>query len=78
MTFTDEARTESTRRAAVPCGVGALISSLPDADSDDVAAALDDQSITGEAIARVIERRFHVKIQGQTVQRHRNSRCQCV
>lgn len=76
MGLKDALNTERTRKLKGPsCSVCALLESLPDGDDKDaLLAALDDFGMSGEAISRALDEEG-VRIQGQTIQRHRRKKC---
>lgn len=74
MGLLEEARAESRRRTV--CSVTLLVERLAGEDRADLLAALDEEGVTGEAIAAALRRRGH-QIAGQTVARHRAGRCSC-
>lgn len=56
------------------CIVCALVEQLPDEESTALSEALDDLTLSGEAISRALEAEGY-RIQGQTIQRHRRRKC---
>jgi hypothetical protein len=61
----------------VQCGLGKLLNTLSDVDRAEVQDALDDATITGAGIARVLERRYGSTVKQGVVTRHRSSGCSC-
>jgi hypothetical protein len=53
-----------------------LLETMPAEDATDLRAALDDPTIMGTAIAKVLRSRGH-DITHDTVQRHRRGQCSC-
>jgi glutamine synthetase len=67
---------QQRQRPGLPCSVAAALEELGPEDSADLRKALDDPSIFGTVIAKVLEDRgLHVP--ENTVQRHRRGACVC-
>lgn len=66
----------ASRPAGLPCGIRALLDTLPADDRADLEAALASASIYGSTIARVLTARGW-KVSEQTIRRHRSGACRC-
>lgn len=75
--FLEEAQLESQWKARTPCGLGLALAKLTEEQQADVQEALDADDVRGEAIARILKRRFSIDISARTVNRHRQNACQC-
>lgn len=76
MGLMDDIRAEQDAKRVLKCPVARLIAELPDKDSDDLRAALDDDSISNVAIARALERRGH-NVRADAIGNHKTRRCAC-
>lgn len=66
----------SMQRSGPACLIPLARDKLTKQDADDLEAALSDRTITGSAIARVLQARG-IPIKQEAVQRHRNGGCAC-
>lgn len=74
--FAEVTAEQQRQRPGLPCSVAAALEELGPDDAADLRKALDDTSIFGTVIAKVLEDRgLHVP--ENTVQRHRRGACVC-
>jgi hypothetical protein len=59
------------------CGMAVIINSMAEAEARELQAAMDDESIKGTIIAKVLSERGY-SISGHTVSYHRRKACSCV
>ena len=77
MGLLDELTAEQQRqRPGLPCSVAAALEELDPEDAADLRRALDDPTIFGTVIAKVLEERG-IHVPENTVQRHRRGACVC-
>lgn len=76
MSLLDDIHAETPSKRPKKCSVGALIVSLPEAESKDLVAALDDPAIPHTAISRALTKRGH-DMHDKRVANHRNGDCAC-
>jgi hypothetical protein len=75
MGLLDDIKSEPRRLPAI-CSVKALLEKMPETEAQELLTALDDLTIQGSVIIRVLQRRGH-EIKAGSLTRHRRKDCAC-
>ncbi|MGW6260353.1 hypothetical protein [Streptomyces sp. NPDC055085] len=78
--FVDAAKTESQAHLKRGCGVGALLSTLPETDAEQVTKALAMPELSASAIRTALVARLPLEVDVPsvyTLNRHRRNTCTC-
>lgn len=76
-TLGDDAKSITTSRYALKCRMGELLTVLPTDAKAAIQAVLDDDAISGTAIAKALSRRVANPPKPFTINRHRRGDCTC-